>query len=172
MAIGEVAEQDIADFSGSLRNDLGPSSAARTVVAVRNLHRFALAEGMSSVDPARHVRPPAIPRRLPKALAYEDLARLLGAAGNEETAVGLRDRALVELLYATGTRISEAVGLDVDDIDTQARSVLLRGKGGPEGSYSFACTGDAEAFREVGERFLQLPLGRVAETILDEGDLT
>mgnify|MGYP006268570099 FL=1 len=132
MAIGEVAEQDIADFSGSLRNDLGPSSAARTVVAVRNLHRFALAEGMSSVDPARHVRPPAIPRRLPKALAYEDLARLLGAAGNEETAVGLRDRALVELLYATGTRISEAVGLDVDDLDLAERTVVVTGKGGKQ----------------------------------------
>jgi integrase/recombinase XerD len=87
------------------------------------------------------VRPPALPRRLPKALPVADVERILEAAGTGGTPLALRDRALLELLYGTGARISEAVGLDVDDIDLDAGTVLLRGKGGkervvPVGSYA------------------------------------
>lgn len=128
-AITDVDESDVADFAGSLRGVLGPASAARVVVSVRSMHRFATLEGWTQTDPALHVHPPAIPSRLPKALPYEDIARLLAAAGDVETPAGLRDIALVELLYATGTRVSEAVGLDVDDLDLGERSVLVTGKG-------------------------------------------
>jgi integrase/recombinase XerD len=83
-------------------------------------------------DAASGVRPPTPPRRLPKALPVDDVLALLEAAGIEDSPKGLRDRALLELLYATGARISEAVGLAVDDVDLTGASVLLHGKGGKD----------------------------------------
>ena len=138
--LDRVAETDIAEFVVSLRAGIGDhpplaaSSAARSLVAVRGLHRFAAAEGLAAADVAHGVKPPAPTRRLPKALPYDQVSRLLEAAGGAGAADGgprgLRDRALLELLYSTGARISEVVGLDVDDVDTDARAVLLHGKGG------------------------------------------
>jgi integrase/recombinase XerD len=119
--IEDVTTTDVADFLAGLREGdaehppLAASSAGRAVVAVRGLHAFALAEGLTADDPARAVRPPAPPRRLPKAISVPEVTRLLDAAAVGPAA--LRDRALLELLYATGARISEAVGLDVDDLD-------------------------------------------------------
>lgn len=133
--IGAVTENDVADFAASLRQvrgevpALSASSAARVVVAVRTFHRFVTREGMTTVDPARHVRPSAIPQRLPKALPYSDVAALIENAGEGDTPEGLRDRALVEFLYGTGTRVSEAVGLDVDDVDLDSLTVVVTGKG-------------------------------------------
>ena len=129
-----VSEQTIANFLASLRRGdadrppLSAASAARTIVAVRGLHRFAVREGMITVDNSAAVKPPVPARRLPKALPVEEVAALIEAAA-DETPRGLRDRALLELLYGTGARISEAVGLDVDDIDPADAAVLLRGKG-------------------------------------------
>ncbi|WP_241825582.1 site-specific tyrosine recombinase XerD [Micromonospora sp. CB01531] len=125
---------------------LAVSSAARAASAVRGLHRFALREGLAGADPSRDVRPPTPPRRLPRALPVEDMLRLLETAG-PVTAAGdaapraLRDRALLEFLYGTGARISEAVGAAVDDLDLDEGTVLLRGKGGrtrlvPIGGYA------------------------------------
>ena len=114
---------------------LSAVSAARALIAVRGLHRFAAAEGLTELDVARAVKPPTPSRRLPKSLTIDEVLALLEGAGGDSDADGpltLRNRALLELLYSTGARISEAVGLDVDDIDTQARSVLLRGKGGKQ----------------------------------------
>lgn len=111
---------------------LSPTSAARAVVAVRGLHRFALREGLVEVDVAREVRPPAPARRLPKAISLDDVERLIEAAGIDGTPLAVRDRALLELLYGTGARISEAVGLAVDDVDLPGASVLLSGKGGKQ----------------------------------------
>jgi len=111
---------------------LSASSAARAVVAVRGLHAFALREGLVEVDVSREVRPAAPPRRLPKAISVEDVERLLDAAGYARTALAVRDRALLEVLYGTGARISEAVGLDVDDLDLVENVVLLTGKGGKQ----------------------------------------
>jgi integrase/recombinase XerD len=131
----------VAEFLAGLREGdadhppLAASSAGRAVVAVRGLHAFALAEGMTAEDPAKAVRPPAPPRRLPKAISITDVERLLDAAGTGQAA--LRDRALLELLYGTGARISEAVGLDVDDLDlrrhtSEPPTVRLNGKGGKQ----------------------------------------
>jgi integrase/recombinase XerD len=131
-SVGGVRENDVADFAASLRQGevpLSASSAARVVVAVRTFHRFCAREGLSVVDPARYVRPPAIPRRLPKALPYEQVAAMIDGALDAESPIGLRDRALLEFLYGTGTRISEAVGLDVDDVDLETRTVVVTGKG-------------------------------------------
>jgi integrase/recombinase XerD len=141
--LAKVGEDDVSDFLVALRQGdpesgasaLSAVSAARALIAVRGLHRFAVAEGLTDLDVARAVRPPTPSRRLPKSLTIDDVLALLEGAGGDSPADGpltLRNRALLELLYSTGSRISEAVGLDVDDIDTQARSVLLSGKGGKQ----------------------------------------
>lgn len=136
--LDEVTPNHISLFAAWLREGdadhvpLAASSAARTVVALRGFHRFAVGEGLSTVDPADEVKPPVPPRRLPKALSVEQVAALLEAAGEGRTARELRDQALLEFLYGTGARISEAVGLDVDDLDLEAGSVRLRGKGSKE----------------------------------------
>src|SRR4029077_7815142 len=109
---------------------LSASSAARSLVAVRGLHKFLYADGQVAADVARAVKPPAPPRRLPKALAVDDVERLLEAAGFDQTPLAIRDRALLEVLYGTGARISEAVGLDIDDIDLDEKPVLRGGQGG------------------------------------------
>jgi len=144
--LSEVAEADVTAFLVALRTGddehqpLSAASAGRAVVAVRGLHRFAVREGWSATDPAGEVRPPVPVRRLPKAITVAQVEALL-AAPDEATPLGLRDRALLELLYATGARISEAVGLDVDELDRAGGLVRLDGKGGkqrvvPYGSYA------------------------------------
>lgn len=146
---------------------LGAASAGRALAAVRGLHRFAVREGWAVVDPAVDVSPPAPPMRLPKAVPLDAVERILAAAGpsgsgtpagpsgpegapsagDRSALLALRDRALLEVLYGTGARISEAVGLDVDDVvdavdgDDAVGLVRFRGKGGrervvPLGSYA------------------------------------
>ena len=100
---------------GWRRPPLAPASVARTVVAVRSLHRFAVEEGVTAYDPAHAVTPPRPPRRLPKALGQSEVQAMLDTPATD-TVLGLRDAALLELLYGTGARISEAVGLDVDEV--------------------------------------------------------
>jgi integrase/recombinase XerD len=154
--LGEITPADVADFLASLREGdaehaaLAVSSAARAVIAVRGLHAFAVAQGLAGTDPAREVQPPAPPRRLPKAITIEDVERLLDAAGPGPDDLSaeprlLRDRALLEFLYGTGARISEATGLDIDELQLGAAPeypvVRLIGKGGkhrvvPVGRYA------------------------------------
>ena len=151
--LGEVTPADVAEFLASLREGdaehaaLAVSSAARAVIAVRGLHAFAVAQGLADTDPAREVPPPSPPRRLPKAMTLEEVERLLGAAGPGPDDMSadprlLRDRALLEFLYGTGARISEATGLDIDELQLDADSLVrLVGKGSkhrvvPVGSYA------------------------------------
>jgi integrase/recombinase XerD len=137
--ITEVTAGDVAGFLAGLREGdeghapLAASSAARAIAAVRGLHAFAAAEGMAGSDVASQVRPPAPPRRLPRAIGVAEVERLILAAGAGDEPGDprpLRDRALLELLYGTGARISEAVGLDVDDLGIAGRA---DGPGGPDG---------------------------------------
>ncbi|WP_413353307.1 site-specific tyrosine recombinase XerD [Microbacterium sp. 1P06AB] len=124
------------------------TSLARLQSAIRSFHRFLAREGIVTDDPTTKLRPPKAPMRLPKALPVKDVLRLLDAAGPapEDAApgdlVGLRDRALLELLYATGARVSEIVDLDVDDL-MHGEVLRVRGKGSkerivPVGSYARA----------------------------------
>jgi integrase/recombinase XerD len=120
------------------------------VIAVRGMHAFARKQGLAVSDPAHEVSPPAPPRRLPKAIGVAEVERLLEAAGStaDPDPRALRDRALLEFLYGSGARISEATGLDIDDLNLDRTGpaglgpvVLLRGKGGkerfvPVGSYA------------------------------------
>ncbi|MGA8845665.1 MAG: site-specific tyrosine recombinase XerD [Nocardioides sp.] len=145
--LAEISEETVASFLVHLREGdaehpaLGAASAARTVVAVRGFHKFAVSDGLTELDPASGVKPPTPAKRLPKALPLSDVESILEAAGAAGTTLALRDRALLEVLYGTGARISEAVGLDIDDLDPVDGTVLLRGKGGkqrvvPLGSYA------------------------------------
>jgi integrase/recombinase XerD len=148
-AVDEVSGNDVSDFAASLRHsdDYGPalsaSSSARAVVAVRGFHKFGVREGWSKSDPCVDVQPTAIPKRLPKALSYSEVSAIIDAAGDLDTPTGLRNRALLELLYGTGTRISEAVGMDVDDLDLEQFTLQVTGKGNkqrrlPLGGYAAA----------------------------------
>ncbi|MGZ4603117.1 MAG: site-specific tyrosine recombinase XerD [Kineosporiaceae bacterium] len=143
----EVREEHVTAFVAAIRTGddggtaLVATSAARAVVAVRGFHRFLHLEGAAPSDPAGEVRPPSTPQRLPKALSVAEVERLLEAAGPDDGGTALRDRALLELLYGSGARISEAVGLDLDDVDGEAALLRLHGKGGkdrivPLGSYA------------------------------------
>lgn len=129
------------------RSALAAASAARSLAAVRGLHAFFDAERVSTTgDPTRLVPSPSLPSRLPHPLSVPDVTALIDAAGAPGTGPlsierALRDRALLEVLYGLGARISEATGLDLDDIDHDDRSVLLRGKGDkhrrvPAGTYA------------------------------------
>jgi len=148
LPLAEVGEAEIAGFVRWLREGsedrpaLAASSTARAVSAVRGLHRFASREGLVAVDAAAGVRPPAAPRRLPRGLSVSDVLALLAAARGP-TSLALRDAALLEFLYGSGARVSEAVGCAVDDVDLVDATVLLRGKGGrdrlvPVGGYARA----------------------------------
>lgn len=146
-----VTEADVTAFIAALRAGddqrppLAPSSTARALAAVRSLHRFA-AHDRDGGDPAASVRPPSQPRRLPKALAIDQVQALLGVP-DTTTPLGLRDAALLELLYGTGARVSELAGLDVDDVQAVLADpdagLRLFGKGRkerivPVGSYARA----------------------------------
>jgi len=138
----------VAGFLAGLREGdaehppLSAASAARAVSAVRGLHRFAVREGLVEHDPARESVPPTPPRRLPKALTVPEVEAILGGVPGDG-ALHLRDRALLEFLYGTGARISEAVGAAVDDLDLSDGTAVLHGKGGrtrlvPVGGYARA----------------------------------
>jgi len=136
-----VCGEDLAAYERELaigdaqHKPLAPPSRARAIVAVRNLHAFAVAEGLSEENPAADIGVPKQPQRLPKALSVTAVQSLLDGVPRD-TPAGLRDSALLELLYGTGARVSEAVELDVDDIwrllDDDEATLRLIGKGDKE----------------------------------------
>ncbi|MCT1459154.1 site-specific tyrosine recombinase XerD [Aestuariimicrobium sp. p3-SID1156] len=141
IALREVAPSDVDEFSQWLSAGAGTgtpmarSSVGRAVVAVRGFHKFVAGEGITAADPAVEVTPPAVGKRLPKALSQDQVAALL-ATPDTTTVDGLRDAVLLELLYGTGARISEVCGLDVDDVsralDDEDAAIRLLGKGNKE----------------------------------------
>jgi len=142
--LDDVTPVDVTEFVRHLSATQARSSVARQVVSVRTLHRFAAAEGLASGNPAVDVSPPKLTQRLPKALTVDEVTRMLDAPDRDDV-VGLRDAALLELLYGTGARVSEVCGLDVDEVSAaladRDAGLLLRGKGGKErmvplGSYA------------------------------------
>ena len=174
--IGEVTTDDVAAYLAGLRegdgdhSPLAASSAGRAVVAVRGLHAFAAAEGLAGSDPASLVHPPVGPRKLPRAIGVQEVERLITAAGagdDGDAARPLRDRALLELLYGTGARISEAVGLDVDDLgfvaadDTEGRAGPARASTGPQAPPATV------RLAGKGGRDRVVPVGRYAREALE-----
>jgi integrase/recombinase XerD len=135
-AVGEEAVQDYVRHLGSLTDDdgrkvLAPSSIARALVAVRSFHGFCAAEGLLPTDPSEEVDAPRVPQGIPKALDEAQVEALLGAVTGGGP-LAQRDRALLETLYATGIRISEAVGLELGDLDLEDGVVRVLGKGDKE----------------------------------------
>ena len=140
-----VTANEISEFLISLRLGSGqhpamaPSSAARTLIAVRGLHAFLAKEGITTSDSARAVKPPGVSKRLPKALTFTEIERLLAAVGagsdSDVSVLMMRDHALLELLYGTGARISELTDLSLDDVSTLSKELpilRLKGKGDKE----------------------------------------
>jgi len=171
--IGEITTEDVAAFLAGLREGddehlpLAASSAGRAVVAVRGLHSFAAAEGLAGSDPASLVHPPAAPRKLPRAIGVPEVERLIAAAGAGEVPGSprlLRDRALLELLYGTGARISEAVGLDVDDLSFPASRPARGGAPPAGGGEPFPAT---VRLSGKGGRDRVVPVGRYAREALE-----
>ena len=121
--------ETLADEDGQRR--LAPSSVARALVAVRSFHRFCAREGFVDRDPSEEVGAPRVPAGIPKALDEDEVDRLLHAVAGDEP-LAQRDRALLELLYGTGIRISEAVGLDLADLDLEDGTLRVFGKGSKE----------------------------------------
>jgi integrase/recombinase XerD len=149
--VGAVTPPLVGEFVAERASAQPPpaaSSLARLQSSVRGLHRFLVREGLAGDDPTGRLRPPKAPQRLPKALTIEQVEQLLDASGPAPAdaqpgdLIGLRDRALLELLYATGARVSEIVQLDVDDL-AHGDVLRVRGKGSkerivPVGSYARA----------------------------------
>ena len=128
--LAQVTGAQVQAFGDQLRSGdglhgaLSPASVGRAVVAVRGLHRFTREAGLTPGDPAEHVRAPTPVRPAPGSLSIAEVQRLFGGAGGvgeRATPLALRDRALLELLYATGARISEALDLVVDDLELRAQ---------------------------------------------------
>lgn len=140
-----IRPEDVAAFAHDLRTrpegPLAASSMARMLSTVRGFHRFLVEESLVAVDVAAETKPPKLALRLPKAISIEQVASVLDAVGGDDPQ-SLRDRALLELLYATGARVSEAVALNVDDL-VDGDIVRLFGKGSkqrivPVGSFARA----------------------------------
>lgn len=147
VGLHQVTDKVVEDHLAFLRAaGRKPASVARGLVAVRSLHRFLEDEGLATVNPAEDVERPRVPAGLPKALTEDEVASLLGAVV-EHTPLALRDRAILEVLYGCGLRVSELVGLSLADLDLDAHLVRAFGKGAKE--------------RVV-------PVGRLAERALDE----
>jgi integrase/recombinase XerD len=145
-AIEQITELTVQDFAEQLVTvgGLSATSVARVLAGVRGLHKYWLLENLTNADPAASVKPPKAPRRLPKAITVAQVESLLNAVGGDDP-IAVRDRAILELLYATGARITEIVSLDLDDL---VDPTILRvfGKG-------------------AKERIV--PVGRYAQTLLE-----
>ncbi len=126
-----VAGTDIESFVSQRRTVGAPASVARQLAAIRMLHRFLVEEGLRSDDPTGDLEGVRVPAGLPKPLSEAEVTSLLDAVVGADP-VSLRDRAMLELLYATGARISEVCGLSIGDVDLERRTARLYGKGSKE----------------------------------------
>src|SRR5437016_12810991 len=132
LALAAVSRDDLVDFLAALyRQKLESKTVARHLVTLRNFFRFAQIQELISADPSANLESPKIRRSLPGYLRLEEVERLL-AQPDAKTPFGLRDRAMVEVLYSAGLRVSELVGLRVSDLDTKVGCVRCIGKGDKE----------------------------------------
>jgi integrase/recombinase XerD len=144
--IQDISREDISAFLISLKNQkdaklsISATTTTRILASVRGMFSYALKEKVIINDPSAGIKPPRIGSRLPKAISTQDVTRLLNSLKGDNPS-NLRDRAILEFMYATGARISEVVDLDVDDLDLTDNIVVLTGKGNkqrvvPLGSYA------------------------------------
>ncbi|QRQ66619.1 site-specific tyrosine recombinase XerD [Corynebacterium tuberculostearicum] len=126
-----VTRPMVEAYLKDLRSHMAVSSANRALIVARGLHKFAVSEGVVDVDVAVEVTPPSTGQHLPETLSVDEVTALIEATPTE-TPVDVRDRALLEMLYGTGARISEIVSLNVDDVSSAQEVIRLRGKGDKE----------------------------------------
>lgn len=124
----EAAEEDIQGYIALRFPQSKPRSISRLIASLRRFYRFALREAQVSIDPTIRIETPKLPRSLPKSLSEEDVERLIEAP-DSNTDLGLRDRAMLETLYATGLRVSELVGMQVTELSLSDGVVRVTGKG-------------------------------------------
>ncbi len=122
----------LEEFIAWLQERYSASSVARKVACCRSFLNFLFAEGVIEADLTEWLQQPKVGRRLPKALGYDEIERLLSAASENTTPLGLRDRALIEILYASGLRATEVVALTMSDLDFEQGTVRCTGKGNKE----------------------------------------
>ena len=128
ISLKDANERDLAEMMRAIAVSLAESSLARMMSALRNFYRWLLDTGEITVSPLANLEIPRVPFRLPEIVSFEEVSRLIGAI-DVSTRNGLRDRALIELLYGSGLRVSEAVGLDLDDLLVDEGLVRVTGKG-------------------------------------------
>jgi integrase/recombinase XerD len=126
-----VSQENLVDYIASLRGALSPRSVARNLSSLKSFYRFLVSEGKVEVNPARRLNTPKLPKRLPGVLSREEVERLLSQPESAHPR-GQRDKAMLELLYATGLRVSELVGLKISNINLEAGYVRTLGKGSKE----------------------------------------
>ncbi|MBD0855929.1 tyrosine recombinase XerD [Corynebacterium striatum] len=132
--IDDLADVDrgmVEEYLKFLRGGLAAASASRALIVARGLHKFGVAEGVLDVDVAREVAPPKNAAHLPETLRVDEVEKLIDSVPDGETAtpIDIRDRALLEMLYGTGARISEVIALSVDDMSDNDGILVLTGKG-------------------------------------------
>jgi integrase/recombinase XerD len=170
-AVGEETVAEYVDYLGTLTvgdddAHLAPASIARGLVAVRSFHRFCAAEGLLERDPSEQVGAPRVPQGIPKALDEPEVEAILRTVvGNEPRAQ--RDRAILEVLYATGVRISELVGLDLSDIDFEDGLARVLGKGDKERVVPMGRVARSELRTYCGDGRLALRSSRVTRRDAD-----
>jgi integrase/recombinase XerD len=144
LSLETVSRDDVMDFLASLyRQNLESRTVARHLVTIRNFFRFAQIQDLIAADPSINLESPKIRKSLPGYLRLEEVDRLLEQP-DAKTALGLRDRAMLEVLYSTGLRVSELIGLRVSDLDSKVGCVRCIGKG------------DKERIVPVGKRAVQI----------------
>ena len=135
IALSEVSPECLDNFLATLRGsgESAESSSARVIVTIRNFFKFLSSEN-KSINPLKDYSPPAIPKRLPKALLLEEVVRMIEASKSDQSSIAVRDTALIETLYATGGRVSEITSLSLDDISQLGETMTLKllGKGSKE----------------------------------------
>jgi len=132
LSLETVSRDDLVDFlAGLYRQNLESRTVARHLVTMRNFFRFAQVQDLIAADPSINLESPKIRKSLPGYLRLEEVDRLLEQP-NAKTALGLRDRAMLEVLYSTGLRVSELIGLRVNDLDSKVGCVRCIGKGDKE----------------------------------------
>ena len=128
----EISHQDVVSFLAGLSTaGLSPRSSARNLAAIRGLHKYLLIDSLAKTDPTVNVETPRGWKRLPKSLSSADVESLLEKP-DTSTVLGLRDKAMLEVLYATGLRVSELVGLKIGDINLERGFLIVLGKGSKE----------------------------------------
>ncbi|WP_141594593.1 site-specific tyrosine recombinase XerD [Myxococcus sp. AB056] len=130
--VTQARQEDVSAHLAALgKRGLGKRSQARHLAALRGFHRFLVAERMADKDPTEDLDTPRSARKLPSFLTLEEVEQLL-AAPDERTSTGVRDKAMLEVLYATGLRVSELCGLGINDVQLTAGYLVAKGKGAKE----------------------------------------